>query len=98
MPLLIVAIGIVVLLIMIMKFNINTFISLVVVSFIIALALGMPITEIVGSIEAGMGGTIGGIALVFGLGAILGKLIADAGGAQRIAMTLIDKFGERRIQ
>ncbi|AXI08908.1 gluconate permease [Oceanobacillus zhaokaii] len=98
MPLLIVAIGVVVLLIMIMKFNINTFISLVVVSFIIALALGMPITEIVGSIEAGMGGTLGGIALVFGLGAILGKLIADAGGAQRIAMTLIDKFGERRIQ
>src|SRR5690625_6435015 len=45
-----------------------------------------------------MGGTLGGIALVFGLGAILGKLIADAGGAQRIAMTLIDKFGEKRIQ
>ena len=40
-----------------------------------------------------MGDTLGGIALVFGLGAILGKLIADAGGAQRIAMTLIDKFG-----
>ncbi|RDW18382.1 gluconate permease [Oceanobacillus arenosus] len=98
MPLLIVALGVVVLLIMIMNFNINTFISLVVVSFLIALALGMPIGEIVGSIETGMGGTLGGIALVFGLGAILGKLIADAGGAQRIAMTLIDKFGEKRIQ
>ena len=75
MPLLIVAIGIIVLLIMIMKFNINTFISLVVVSFLIALALGMPINEIVKSIESGMGGTLGSIALVFGLGAILGKLI-----------------------
>ncbi|MEK3906973.1 gluconate:H+ symporter [Oceanobacillus sp. FSL K6-0127] len=98
MPLLIVALGIVVLLILIMKFNLNTFISLVVVSFLIALALGMPVDQIVKTIEAGMGGTLGGIALVFGLGAILGKLIADAGGAQRIAMTLIDKFGEKRIQ
>ncbi len=97
-PLLIVALGIVVLLIMIMKFNLNTFISLVVVSFLIALALGMPISDVVGTIEAGMGGTLAGIALVFGLGAILGKLIADSGGAQRIAMTLIDKFGEKRIQ
>lgn len=98
MPLLIVALGVIVLLIMIMKFNINTFISLVVVSFLIALALGMPISEIVSTIESGMGGTLGGIALVFGLGAILGKLIADAGGAQRIAMTLIDRFGEKKIQ
>lgn len=98
MPLIIVALGVVVLLIMIMKFNINTFISLVVVSFLIALALGMPISDIVATIEAGMGGTLGGIALVFGLGAILGKIIADAGGAQRIAMTLIDRFGEKKIQ
>lgn len=98
LPLVITAIGVIILLILIMKFNLNTFISLIVVSFIIALLLGMPINEIVGTIEAGMGGTLGGIALVFGLGAILGKLIADAGGAQRIAMTLIDKFGEKRIQ
>ncbi|WP_413381822.1 gluconate:H+ symporter [Alkalihalobacillus sp. 1P02AB] len=98
MPLLIVALGVVVLLILIMKFKINTFISLIVVAFFIALALGMPLADIVKSIESGMGGTLGGIALVFGLGAILGKLIADAGGAQRIAMTLIHKFGEKNIQ
>jgi GntP family gluconate:H+ symporter len=98
MPLVIVALGIIVLLILIMKFNVNTFISLVVVSFLIALALGMPINEIVKSIESGMGGTLGSISLVFGLGAILGKLIADSGGAQRIAMTLIDKFGLKYIQ
>lgn len=97
-PLIIVAIGIAVLLLLIMKFNLNTFISLVVVSFFIAFALGMPIADIVDSIQGGLGNTLGGIALVFGLGAILGKLIADAGGAQRIAMTLIDKFGEKRIQ
>ena len=43
----------------------------------------MPLSDIVGSIESGLGGTLAGIALVFGLGAMLGKLIADAGGAQR---------------
>lgn len=98
MPLLIVAIGIVLLLVFITGFKFNTFVSLIIVSFIVALALGMPLEEIVTSIEGGLGGTLGHIALIFGLGAMLGRLIADAGGAQRIALTLINKFGEKRIQ
>lgn len=95
MPLVIVALGIVALLILIMSFKLNTFISLIIVSFGVALALGMPLTEIVKTIEAGLGGTLGHIALIFGLGAMLGKLIADSGGAQRIAMTLVNRFGEK---
>lgn len=98
MPLFIVACGIVALLILIMFLKLNTFVSLIIVSFGVALALGMPLGEIVKSIEAGLGGTLGHLALIFGLGAMLGKLIADAGGAQRIAITLIEKFGEKRIQ
>lgn len=98
MPLLIVAMGIILLLVLITLFKINTFVSLIIVSFIVALSLGMPLGEIVSSIEGGLGGTLGHIALIFGLGAMLGRLIADAGGAQRIAMTLINKFGEQRIQ
>lgn len=98
MPLVIVAIGILVLLVLIMGLKLNTFISLIIVSFGVALALGMPAGEIVATIEAGLGGTLGHLALVFGLGAMLGKLIADSGGAQRIAMTLVNKFGEKNIQ
>ncbi|MFD9628278.1 GntP family permease [Peribacillus muralis] len=98
MPLVIVALGIVALLILIMGLKLNTFISLIVVSFGVALALGMPLDEIVKTIEAGLGGTLGHLALIFGLGAMLGKLIADSGGAQRIAMTLVNKFGEKNIQ
>ncbi|WP_175637880.1 GntP family permease [Metabacillus schmidteae] len=98
MPLVIVAIGILVLLLLIMGLKINTFISLIIVSFGVALALGMPLTDIVKTIEAGLGGTLGHLALIFGLGAMLGKLIADSGGAQRIAMTLVDKFGVKNIQ
>ncbi|MCY8913327.1 GntP family permease [Bacillus atrophaeus] len=98
MPLIIVAIGILALLFLIMGLKLNTFISLIVVSFGVALTLGMPFDKIVSSIEEGIGGTLGHIALIFGLGAMLGKLIADSGGAQRIAMTLVNKFGEKNIQ
>ena len=98
MPLVIVAIGILALLLLIMGLKLNTFISLIIVSFGVALALGIPLGEVVKTIEAGLGGTLGHLALVFGLGAMLGKLIADSGGAQRIAMTLVNKFGEKNIQ
>ena len=98
MPLVIVAIGILALLVLIMGFKLNTFVSLIVVSFGVAIALGMKLDEIIATIEAGLGGTLGHIALIFGLGAMLGKLIADSGGAQRIAMTLVNKFGEKNIQ
>ncbi|MFJ7725903.1 gluconate:H+ symporter [Neobacillus sp. NPDC097160] len=98
MPLLIVAIGVLLLIILIMGFKLNTFVSLIVVSFIVALSLGIPLKDVVHSIESGLGGTLGHIGLIFGLGAMLGRLIADAGGANRIANTLIDKFGEKRIQ
>lgn len=80
MPLLIVAIGIIMLLILITGFKLNTFVSLIIVSFIVSLALGMPLENVVKSIEGGLGGTLGHIALIFGLGAMLGRLIADAGG------------------
>ncbi|MBT2697500.1 GntP family permease [Bacillus sp. ISL-40] len=98
MPLVIVAIGIIALLILIMGLKLNTFVSLIIVSFGVALALGMKLDDVVTTIEAGLGGTLGHLALIFGLGAMLGKLIADSGGAQRIAMTLVDKFGEKNIQ
>ena len=98
MPLIIVAVGILALLILIMGLKLNTFVSLLIVSFGVSLALGMPLDEIVTTIEAGLGGTLGHLALIFGLGAMLGKLIADSGGAQRIALTLVNKFGEKNIQ
>lgn len=98
LPLIIVAAGVIVLLLLITKLQLNTFISLIVTAFLVALALGMPLDKIVDSIQGGMGGTLGSIALIFGFGAILGRLVADAGGAQKIAVTLIDRFGEKNIQ
>ncbi|PKU25527.1 gluconate:H+ symporter [Telmatospirillum siberiense] len=98
MPILFVIFGVAALLFLIVRCRVNAFVSLVLVSFVVALALGIPADKIVKSIESGIGGTLGHIALIFGLGVMLGRLIADAGGAQRIAVTLIDKFGEKNVQ
>ncbi len=66
MPLVIVGIGIVALLVLIMGLKLNTFVSLIIVSFGVALLLGMPLDQIVKTIEAGIGGTLGHLALIFG--------------------------------
>lgn len=97
-PLISVVLGIVILLVLIIGFKLNTFISLIITSMITALMLGIPLTKIMETIEKGMGSTLGHIALIFGLGAILGKLLADGGGATRIADTLIQKFGQKHVQ
>lgn len=98
MPLVIVALGVILLIVLITGFKLNAFISLIIVSFIVALALGLPPSQIVTSVEIGLGGTLGHIALILGFGAVIGRLIADAGGAYRISMTLITKFGRRNVQ
>ncbi|EGQ2715527.1 gluconate permease [Staphylococcus pseudintermedius] len=96
-PLLSVAIAIIVLLILIMKLQLNTFVALVITAMVTGILLGMPFDKIVATIETGMGGTLGHIALIFGLGAMLGKLLADGGGATQIADTLIAKLGKKYV-
>ncbi|REH92336.1 gluconate:H+ symporter [Staphylococcus felis] len=97
-PLFSVVIGIVFLLILIIYLKLNTFISLILTAICTGILLGMPLDKIIGTIETGMGNTLGHIALIFGLGAMLGKLLADGGGATQIADTLIDRFGRRYVQ
>jgi GntP family gluconate:H+ symporter len=77
--------------------KLNPFITLVVVSLTLGLVLGMPIGTIVKAFETGVGNTLGHIALVVALGTMLGKMMAESGGASRIARTLIDVFGEKRV-
>lgn len=96
-PIIGVVIGVVILLVLIMLFKLNTFISLIITSMITGIILGMPIDKIVETVEKGMGDTLGHIAIIFGLGAILGKLLSDGGGATKIADTLIDVFGKKHV-
>ena len=97
-PLLLCAIAAVfVLIVLIAKFKLNPFITLIVVSLALGAVIGMPMTSIVKSFETGVGNTLGHIALVVGLGTMLGKMMAESGGAERIARTLIDRFGPKNV-
>lgn len=98
MPLVIVACAVAVLIFLIVKLKLNTFVSLVIVSFLTALVLQIPVDKIPTTIETGIGGQLGHLAVIFGFGSMLGKLVSDSGGGHRIAMTLIKRFGRKHIQ
>lgn len=98
MPILIIALGVAILVFLIVKLKLNTFVSLVTVSLVVGLLLGIPIGKINTVIEDGIGSQLGSLAIVFGLGAMLGRLIADSGAGFRIAMVLSRKFGRRCIE
>lgn len=89
--------SIVALVVLIARYRLNPFISITVVSLGLALMAGMPAPEIVPAYEQGVGKTLGHIALIVALGTMLGKLMAESGGAERIARTLIRRFGTRRV-
>jgi gluconate:H+ symporter, GntP family len=96
--LLLAALGAVItLVVLIAQFKINPFIVLLSVSLILAIVTGMPAQTIVKSFETGVGNTLGHIAIVVGLGTMLGKMMAESGGADQIAHTLIRVFGEKRL-
>jgi len=82
--------------IMVLKFKLSAFISLLITSIIVGILTGMPLSEIAGSIEKGMGGTLGFVATVVGLGAIFGQILESSGGAQSLAHYMVNKFGKER--
>ena len=98
MPLIIIAFGVLMLLILMLPLRVNGFIALILVALSVGVLEGMPVMEVIKSIKNGVGGTLGSLALIMGFGAMLGKLLADCGGAQRIATTLIATFGDKKIQ
>jgi len=98
MPLMIAIIGLLLLLLLILKFRINAFIAFIIVSIFIGIAAGMELAKIVSSIEIGLGDTLGFLVMILGFGAMLGKLAAESGAAQRITSKLISAFGVKRIQ
>ena len=98
MPLLYVIIGVALLLILMIALKLNGVLSLVIVALAVGLMEGIPLNKVVTSMTNGIGSTLGSLALVLGFGAVLGKLMADSGAARRIADTLIEKFGKKRIQ
>jgi Gnt-I system high-affinity gluconate transporter len=98
MPLIIATLGILLLLVLILVFRLNAFIAFMLVCIAIGIAQGMELGKIVSSIESGLGETLGFLVLILGFGAMLGKLVAESGAAQRITSKLVSVFGLRYVQ
>lgn len=86
--------AIVFLVVMIAKFRWNPFVTLLLSALLLGFLAGMDSQALIKSVTGGLGGTLGTIAIVIGLGTMLGKMMAESGGAERIATTLIDRFGK----
>ncbi|AXG81547.1 GntP family transporter [Streptomyces paludis] len=94
--LLIAAAGVALLLLLIIKVKVQPFVALMVVSIGVALAAGVPAADLVATIEEGMGSTLGHIATIIALGAMIGRIVELSGGAASLAHSLIARFGEKR--
>ncbi|WP_106477622.1 GntP family permease [Phytohalomonas tamaricis] len=92
------ALSIVVLLMLVIRWRMHAFVALLLVSIVVGLITGMPLGDIVDTIQAGMGGTLGFVATVVGLGAMFGAMLEVSGGVDRLASTLMRTFGEGRAQ
>jgi len=95
---LVVIAGISLLLFLIIRSKLHAFVALLLVSLLVGIAAGMPLQKVIESIQNGMGGTLGFVAVVVGLGAMFGQMLEVSGGAERLAQTLIKKFGENKAQ
>jgi GntP family gluconate:H+ symporter len=94
--LLIAAAAIAVLLILIIRLRMHALLALIVVSLATAFATGIPANKVVPVLIDGFGTTLGTVALLVGLGAMLGRVVETSGGAKVLADYLIGIFGEKR--
>ncbi|MEU7007996.1 gluconate:H+ symporter [Streptomyces sp. NPDC046332] len=99
------ALGIALLLVLIIKVRLQPFVALLAVSISVGLAAGLSVTELFGTvqrsaatsvIETGMGGILGHVAIIIGLGTMLGAILEVSGGAEVLSSRLLGLFGEKR--
>lgn len=98
MTIIIVLLSILLLIVMVSALRINAFISFLVVSILAGILLGIPLGKVTASVEKGMGDVLGSLAIIIIIGAMLGKLVAESGAAQKIASVMMDICGEKYIQ
>lgn len=78
--------------------KINPFLAFLIISITAGLLLGIPFDKVIASVQKGIGDTLGSLVIIIALGAMLGKLVADSGAAQKIATVMMTAFGEKNIQ
>jgi GntP family gluconate:H+ symporter/D-serine transporter len=81
---------------LIVKVRVHAFLALTAASFVVGIGSGMPLAQMAAAYEKGVGGTLGFLATIIGLGGILGKMLEESGGAERIAQTLLSALGKER--
>jgi gluconate transporter len=87
--------GILILLLLILKFRVQAFISLLIASIVVGVVAGMNPVDIINTMQQGMGDTLGFVAMVVGLGAMFGAILEHSGGAEALANYMLKKFGEK---
>lgn len=85
------------LVVLIARFRVNAFVALILGSLAMGLAAGMNLAKVAAAFQTGVGNILGGIGMIIGLGTLLGKLLAESGGARVVADTLIRSLGEKRL-
>jgi Gnt-I system high-affinity gluconate transporter len=98
MSLLIIFLSIVLLVLLITRFHFNTFIAFLIVSILAGLFLGIEIPEIARSVQKGIGEMLGSLVIIIVTGAMLGKLVAESGAAQKITAGMMKFLGEKHVQ
>ena len=98
MTLLIILVCIIALILLITWGKVNAFIAFLIVSIVTGLAIGIPLNQVSLSVQKGIGDTLGSLVIIICLGAMLGKLVADSGAAEKITSVLADVFGKKHIQ
>ena len=88
-------IGLALLLLLIIKFKIHAMLSILIGAVTIGMIAGMPFSDIVTAVDDGIGNTLKGIALLVGLGSMFGAILEASGGAQTLAVTMVNKFGDQ---
>lgn len=89
--------GIALLLLLIIRWQMHAFVALMLVSLLVALATHIPIGDIIPTLIAGMGGTLGSVAILVALGAMLGRMIEVSGGAASLAGRFTKILGPKRV-
>ncbi len=89
-------IGLVLLLVLIIRFKIQAMVSILIGALTIGLLAGMPFEDIINAVNDGMGNTLKGIALLVGLGSMFGAILEVSGGAQTLAVTMVKWFGDKK--
>lgn len=97
MTILFVLLSIALLVLLIVWAKLNPFLAFLIASIVAGFLLGLPADQIAGSVQKGMGNLLGDLVVVIVMGAMLGKLVAESGAAQRIAGFLMGLFGEKKI-